>query len=49
LQKTGTFAWELVVIRAHALDKQVDLSIEVIELANPRLARSRFARGTPTS
>ena len=26
VQKTGTFAWELAVIRAHGLDKQADLA-----------------------
>jgi hypothetical protein len=38
-QKTGTFAWELAVIRAHGLDKQADLSIEVIELASPEAGK----------
>jgi NitT/TauT family transport system substrate-binding protein len=32
VQKTGTFVWELAVIRAHGLDKQADLSIAVTEL-----------------
>src|SRR5450759_3953467 len=35
VQKTGTFVWELAVIRAHGLDKQADLSIAVTELASP--------------
>src|SRR5258708_6695519 len=26
VQKTGTFAWELAVIRAHGLDKEANLS-----------------------
>ena len=34
-QKTGTFAWELDVIRAHGLDKQAHLTIEATELASP--------------
>src|SRR3954452_17981917 len=34
-QKTGTLAWELAVIRAHGLDKEADLSIEIVELASP--------------
>ena len=29
VQKTGTFAWELAVIRAHGLDKQANLSVQV--------------------
>jgi NitT/TauT family transport system substrate-binding protein len=27
VQKTGTFAWELAVIRSHGLDKQANLSV----------------------
>ena len=48
-QKTGTFAWELAVIRAHGLDKQADLSIEVIELASPEAGKIALRAGTPTS
>jgi NitT/TauT family transport system substrate-binding protein len=33
-QKTGTLAWELEIIKAHALDKKADLDIEVVELAS---------------
>jgi NitT/TauT family transport system substrate-binding protein len=43
VQKTGTFAWELAVIRAHGLDNQADLSIQPVELATPKPARSRCA------
>ena len=35
VQKTGTFAWELAVIRAHGLDKQANLSVQAVELASP--------------
>src|SRR6202022_2454153 len=28
VQKTGTLAWELAVIRAHGLDRQADLAIQ---------------------
>jgi NitT/TauT family transport system substrate-binding protein len=38
-QKTGTFAWELDVIRAHQLDKQRDLSVETTELASPEAGK----------
>ena len=44
-QKTGTFAWELAVIRAHGLDKQADLSIEVIELASPEAGKIALRAG----
>ena len=44
-QKTGTFAWELAVIRAHDLDKQADLSIEVTELASPEAGKIALRAG----
>jgi NitT/TauT family transport system substrate-binding protein len=44
-QKTGTFAWELAVIRAHGLDKQADLSIEVTELASPEAGKIALRAG----
>ena len=44
-QKTGTFAWELAVIRAHGLDKQAELSIEVIELASPEAGKIALRAG----
>ena len=44
-QKTGTFAWELAVIRGHGLDKQADLSIEVIELASPEAGKIALRAG----
>ncbi len=36
--KTGTFAWELDVIRAHGLDRAADLSVEATEFASPQAA-----------
>ncbi len=45
VQKTGTFAWELAVIRAHDLDKQADLSIEVTELASPEAGKIALRAG----
>lgn len=45
VQKTGTFAWELAVIRAHSLDKQADLSIGVIELASPEAGKIALRAG----
>jgi NitT/TauT family transport system substrate-binding protein len=45
VQKTGTFAWELAVIRAHGLDKQADLAIEVTELASPEASKIALRAG----
>jgi NitT/TauT family transport system substrate-binding protein len=45
VQKTGTFAWELAVIRAHDLDKQADLSIEVTELASAEAGKIALRAG----
>ena len=44
-QKTGTFAWELDVIRAHQLDKQRDLIIETTELASPEAGKIALRGG----
>ncbi|MBV9426561.1 MAG: ABC transporter substrate-binding protein [Bradyrhizobiaceae bacterium] len=44
-QKTGTFAWELDVIRAHGLDKEHDLTIEVTELASPEAGKIALRGG----
>jgi NitT/TauT family transport system substrate-binding protein len=45
VQKTGTFAWELAVIRAHGLDRQADLSIELLELASPEAGKIALRGG----
>src|SRR6478609_2574052 len=45
VQKTGTFAWELAVIRAHGLDRQANLSVEVIELASPEAGKIALRAG----
>ncbi len=34
VQKTGTFAWELEVIKEHGLDKKADLDLDITELAS---------------
>ena len=34
VQRTGTLAWELDVIRTHGLDKKADLDIQTLELAS---------------
>jgi NitT/TauT family transport system substrate-binding protein len=45
VQKTGTLAWELAVIRAHGLDKQADLSIQTVELASPEAGKIALRAG----
>jgi NitT/TauT family transport system substrate-binding protein len=39
VQKTGTLAWELDVIRTHGLDRKLDLAIEAVELAAPEAGK----------
>ncbi len=34
VQKTGTFAWELAIIKEHGLDKKADLDLEITQLAS---------------
>jgi NitT/TauT family transport system substrate-binding protein len=46
VQKTGTFAWELAVIRSHNLDKQANLSIEPVELASPEAGKIALRAGS---
>ena len=46
VQKTGTFAWELAVIRAHGLDKQANLSVKVVELASPEAGKIALRAGS---
>jgi NitT/TauT family transport system substrate-binding protein len=45
VQKTGTFAWELAVIRAHGLDKKASLALEVNELASPEAGKIALRGG----
>lgn len=46
VQKRGTFAWELAVIRAHGLDKQANLSIQALELASPEAGKIALRAGS---
>lgn len=46
VQKTGTFAWELAIIRARGLDKQAGLDIETAELASPEAAKIALLGGS---
>src|SRR3979490_2850274 len=45
VQKTGTFAWELAVIRAHGLDRQANPAIQVNELASPEASKIALRGG----
>jgi NitT/TauT family transport system substrate-binding protein len=46
VQKSGTFAWELAVIRAHGLDRKADLSVQVLELASPEAGKIALRAGS---
>jgi len=45
VQKTGTFAWELAVIRAHGLDREANISIDVSELASTEAGKIALRAG----
>src|ERR1700749_4616356 len=45
-QKTGTFAWELNVARAHGLDQQAQLTIDTLELASPEAGKVALRGGS---
>lgn len=45
VQKTGSFAWELAVIREHGLDKQANLSVRILELASPEAGKIALRAG----
>ncbi len=45
VQKTGTFAWELAVVRAHQLDKQADIAIDAVELASTEAGKIAMRAG----
>lgn len=45
-QKTGTFAWELAVIRAHGLDAKAGIVIETTELASPEAGKIALRAGS---
>jgi len=46
VQKTGTLAWELDVIKAHGLDRQLDLRIDTIELASTEAGKIALKGGS---
>jgi NitT/TauT family transport system substrate-binding protein len=46
IQKTGTVAWELDVVRAHGLDKKAGLTIKTLELASPEAGKIALRGGS---
>jgi NitT/TauT family transport system substrate-binding protein len=45
VQRTGTLAWELEIIKAHGLDKAANLRIETIELASTEAGKIALKGG----
>ena len=46
VQRTGTLAWELDVIRTHGLDRKFDLAIEAVELASTEAGKIALKGGS---
>jgi NitT/TauT family transport system substrate-binding protein len=46
VQKTGTLAWELDVIKTHGLDRKLDLDIAIIELASTEAGKIALKGGS---
>lgn len=46
VQRTGTLAWELAVIRDHGIDRQLNLSIETTELASTEAGQIALKGGS---
>ena len=46
VMKTGTFAWEIGLMKARGLDKAADLEIELVELASPEAAKIALQGGS---
>jgi NitT/TauT family transport system substrate-binding protein len=45
VQRTGTLSWELDVVRAHGLDRRLDLAIETTELASTEAGKVALKGG----
>src|SRR5579862_4769656 len=45
VQRTGTFAWELDVVRTHGFDRDAGVTIETRELASPEAGEIALAAG----
>jgi NitT/TauT family transport system substrate-binding protein len=46
VQKTGTLAWELEIMKAHGLDKKANLDIQTLELATPEAGKIAIKGGS---
>jgi NitT/TauT family transport system substrate-binding protein len=46
VQKTGTFAWELAIIKARGLDREAGLDLEVKELASTEAGKIALSGGS---
>ena len=46
VQRTGTLAWEIEVLKAHGLDKKADLQIDALELASPEAGKIAIKGGS---
>src|SRR6266480_4351249 len=46
VQRTGTLAWELDVIRTHGLDRKLDLAIDTVELASTEAGKIALKGGS---
>src|SRR5580698_5557182 len=45
-QKTGTFAWELDVLKAHGLDRQAGITVETTEFASTEAGKIALESGS---
>jgi NitT/TauT family transport system substrate-binding protein len=46
MQRTGTLAWELDVVKTHGLDRKADLAIETVELASTEAGKIALRGGS---
>ena len=46
VQKTGTLAWEIEIMKAHGLDKKANLDIQTLELATPEAGKIAIKGGS---
>ncbi len=46
VQRTGTLAWELDIIRAHGLDRKAGLQIDIVELASTEAGKIALKGGS---
>jgi len=46
VQKTGTLAWELEVVKRHGIDRELHLTIDTVELASPEAGKVALKGGS---